>query len=135
MLLTVNSAETKSLMAYFTTRDVALYALGIGCYDVDEEDGNEKDGDKRNRELRYIRSFCCHCCSSPNEVIDLRTGCVLSHQNPWLISLTTGRAAGSYQGDSTGTNLMQITCVTCKYCIVTELDTVQRNFIREGARL
>ena len=101
MLLTVNFAETKSLVAYFTTKqDVALYALGIGCCDVDEDDGNEKDGNQRDRELRYVYerhtefqtflSFFYQCFSSPNKVIDLCMGCVLSHRNPWLISLTTG---------------------------------------------
>ena len=69
------------------------------------------------RSSRHFWRIGYHCCSSPNEVIDLCTGCVLSHGNPWLISLETGQALGSYQGNSTGTNVMQITCVTCQYCI------------------
>ena len=62
---------------YFTTRNIAIYTRDIGCCDVDEDDSNEKDGDKHDCELRYVRRFCCHCCSLPNEVIDLRMGCVL----------------------------------------------------------
>jgi hypothetical protein len=127
MLSTVNSAETNSLMAYFTKQDVALYSLGIGCCDVDKDDGNEKDGDQRDCKLRYVYKRHTEFQTFPSFLLSLffiaqqsdrsSYGMLLSHRNPWLISLTTGRAAGTHQGDSTGTNVMQITCVTCQYCI------------------
>lgn len=45
---------TKSLVAYFTKRDVALYALGIGCcHNGNADDVEEKNGHDE-RELRYV---------------------------------------------------------------------------------
>ena len=46
---------TKSLVAYFTKRDVALYALGIGCcHNGNADDDVEENNGHDERELRYV---------------------------------------------------------------------------------
>lgn len=45
---------TKSLVAYFTKRDVALYALGIGCCHNGNADDVEENNGHDERELRYV---------------------------------------------------------------------------------
>lgn len=45
---------TKSLVAYFTKRDIALYALGIGCCNNGNADDVEDDNGNDERELRYV---------------------------------------------------------------------------------
>ncbi|KAL3823342.1 hypothetical protein ACHAXA_010477 [Cyclostephanos tholiformis] len=54
-----NDAEKRSFVAYYTRRDVVLYALGIGCHgDHDDHDDHDDDDDEDGREVVVIDE--CH---------------------------------------------------------------------------